>query len=340
MKWLIGKIRFLFFLVAFLISSIILIGVAFGAGLLSLPDARQLEGCFTTSLYKVQLCPGSEDYVKLHDISPYVLHAVIAAEDGSFYSHKGFDWHEIRESLNANMSAGGFRRGGSTLTQQLAKNAFLGSEKSLWRKAKEAYLANAIEHRYDKNFILEKYLNVVEFGPNLFGIKGAARHYFQKKPSDLHPLEAAYLAMLLPNPKKYSQSSRAGKLTPYARKMVHVILQRMQAFGKLSAPAYQLAMGSIDAFPWSSLSLSAFSGSPGYSLDSDAQPPAFDEPVDTDEDDIGNIIQPDQNDRPAKGPSLKSLPPREDAEPNPTPSPSMERDEEQENPDSESDGVI
>lgn len=262
-----SALRILLYSVAFLFSTAVLLVIALAISIMTLPDVGTLEKCITTTMYHVHLCPDSDNYVKLTDISSYVLHAVIAAEDGSFYSHNGFDWHELRQSMNTNLQTGGFRRGGSTLTQQLAKNVFLDKEKSLWRKLKEAYLAHAIEHRFNKNFILEKYLNVVEFGPDIYGIKAAAQFYFHKSPSALHPLEAAYLAMLLPNPKKYSQSFRAGHLTPFARKMVSIILKRMQSFGKLSPSAYQTAIAQLDNFPWKGIALASFSGNPGYDLE-------------------------------------------------------------------------
>src|SRR4051812_47970540 len=101
MNALLRPLRFLGTLIVFLLSCTALLGVGAAALLLTLPDVGQLEKCMTTSMYHVRLCPGSENYVRLKDISPHVLHAVIAAEDGSFYTHKGFDWHEIRESMNA-----------------------------------------------------------------------------------------------------------------------------------------------------------------------------------------------------------------------------------------------
>ncbi len=249
------------------LSTLVLVVVVVAGALYSLPDVRQLEKCFTTSMYEVRLCPGGPNYVKLKEISPYAIHAVIASEDGSFYSHEGFDFHEMEESLTANLRSGKIRRGGSTLTQQLAKNVFLGKEKSLWRKVKEAYLAVTLERHYTKDFILEKYLNVVEFGPGLYGVKAAAQRYFHKLPSELNPLEGAYLAFLLPNPKVYSRGFNAGKLTPFGRKMISVILRRMSSFGKLSGAAYQTAVAQIDSFPWLGLGLDAFEGNPGYDLD-------------------------------------------------------------------------
>jgi monofunctional glycosyltransferase len=269
-KWITGMMKKLSLLTSiffFLVSAVALVTVAAVATLMLLPDVRDLEKCFITSMYAVHLCPNSENYVRLKDISPFLIHAVIAAEDGSFYSHEGFDWHEMEESFNQDLRTGHIARGGSTLTQQLAKNAFLGKEKSLWRKLKEAYLAHAIEKHYTKDFILEKYLNVVEFGENLYGVKAAALKYFHKSASQLNPLESAFLALLLPNPKVYSKSIRSGKLTPYAHKMVITILRRMNSFGKLSAAAYQTAMIQLPNFPWQGLSLDVFQGPPSYNLD-------------------------------------------------------------------------
>lgn len=270
------------------VSTAVLLAVALTAMVMTLPDVGILEKCFTTTMYEVRLCPGTSDYVKLKSISPFMIHALIAAEDASFYSHKGFDWHEIQESFTANLLSGKIRRGGSTLTQQLAKNAFLSKEKSFWRKMKEAYLANAIENRYKKDFILEKYLNVVEFGPNIYGIKAASIHYFQKSPGELNPLEAAYLAHLLPNPKVYSKSHRTGTLTPFSRKMVAVILKRMASFKKLSAGGYETAMNNLNNFPWRGLGIGAFQGTPTWDLEAPHVP--HDE-LDLSEDALEELIQ-------------------------------------------------
>ncbi len=259
--------------VKMIFSFLLIVAVVIAGALLTIPDITQLERCMVTSMFQVKLCPGSPSYVQLKDISPYMIHAVIVAEDGSFYSHKGFDWKEIQESLEANLKAGGAKRGGSTLTQQLAKNVFLSQEKSLWRKLKEAYLAYGIETHYKKDFILEKYLNVVEFGPGLYGVKNAAEHYFKKPPSQLHPLEAAWLAHLLPNPKVYSQAFRKGALTPFSKKMVMIILRRMAAYGKLSPIGYERAESLIAEFPWIGITMASFSTAPSWSLETDVPLP-------------------------------------------------------------------
>lgn len=291
------------------ISALMLIFIGLVAVVLTLPDVAVLEKCFTTSMYQVHLCPDSKDYVKLKSISPYMIHAVIAAEDAAFYSHKGFDWHEMEASFETNLKNGKIARGGSTLTQQLAKNAFLSKDKSYLRKIKEAYLANAIENRYKKDFILEKYLNVVEFGPNIYGIKPAALHYFQKSASELHPLEAAYLAFLLPNPKLYSQSSRKGTLTPFAKKQVGIILKRMSSFGKISPAGYQTARAAIGNFPWRSLSLSSFEGTPSWDLDA---PKVDAEQLQLDENALEEILEETPAEEPAASPPEEPEPAAEE----------------------------
>ena len=274
------------------VSGVVLLALGAVALLMTLPDVGTLDGCLTTSMYEVELCPKSANYVKLRDISPYVIHAVIASEDGAFYEHKGFDWHEMKESMTANLSSGGFRRGGSTLTQQLAKNVYLGKEKAISRKLKEAYLASAIERRYDKNFILEKYLNVVEFGPDMYGVKAAAQYYFHKAPAALHPLEAAYLAFLLPNPKGYSKSFRQHALTKFGTKQIKVILNRMKSYGKLTPEAYATAVDAVGAFPWSDMSVASFNGTPSYSLETNVKQPPTD--AAGEDDPVGEVLREDE----------------------------------------------
>lgn len=248
---------------------IIVLAVIAGTGWLywQLPDAHTLKNCIRTNLYKVDLCPKNPNYVRLKDISPYMIHAVIAAEDGSFYTHKGFDWFEIKQSFELNWKTGKMRRGGSTLTQQLAKNVYLSKEKSFWRKIKEAYLAQKIEELYRKDVILEKYLNVVEFGPSLYGVGPASQYYFNKPASDLNALESAYLAHLLPNPKVYSRSFAKGELTMFSKSSVRIILKRMYSFGKLSEPAYNHAILAVDFFPWSDMTMVEFNDSPTLDFD-------------------------------------------------------------------------
>lgn len=236
----------------FLWSSAIALGCLAGlvliAGLLllaSVPRPTDIKGCLTTAMYHVHLCPKDANYVKLRDISKHARNAVIVSEDGAFYSHHGFDWDELQKSIEKDLDQGGFARGGSTLTQQLAKNVYLSPEKSLFRKIKEAMITVELEKMLTKDEILEKYLNVVEFGKNLYGIKPAAQFYFKKSPAELTPAEGAFLAFLLPNPKKYSQSFHQKKLTKFAGRQVRVIVDRLSAFKKITEDEHASALAEI-----------------------------------------------------------------------------------------------
>ena len=225
---------------------------------LSVPNVATLKGCMTTSMFEVKVCPGTANYVPLSRIADNLVDALVVSEDAAFFSHSGFDWFELQASLEKNLSTQEYSRGGSTLTQQLAKNAFLSADKSVWRKLREAYLTHQLEAKFTKQEILEKYLNMVEFGKDIYGVKKAAQHYFGKAPQNLHVLESAFLVMLLPNPKKYSQSYRDGRLTPFAQKMIKIILKRMVQYRKISTASYSFAIDNLGSFPWRHLSQSDF----------------------------------------------------------------------------------
>jgi hypothetical protein len=145
--------------------------------------------------------PKTEHWVPLSDISPSMETALIVCEDSRFFSHNGFDNKAIRDSILDNVRAGHFVRGASTLTMQLAKNLYLGREKTLSRKLQEAAFTLLLEERLSKEDILELYLNVVEFGPGVYGIRNAASHYFSSHPGELSLAQALYLGSVLPSPK-------------------------------------------------------------------------------------------------------------------------------------------
>ncbi len=172
--------------------------------------------------------------MSLSQISASLQNAVIVSEDSAFWDHEGIDWVELRKSFETNLEKGRFARGGSTITQQLAKNVYLSGEKSLLRKVKEAVIATRIERQFKKKLILEKYLNVVEFDKNIYGVKKAAQHYFQTTPVRLTIAQSAWLAFLLPNPAKYSISFHRNKLTPFAYKQMSEIINRLGRFKKIS----------------------------------------------------------------------------------------------------------
>ncbi len=214
----------------------------------TIPDAADLNKCLTAQMFEVRLCKDDSSYAPLRAISPNMRNAVIASEDSAFWDHKGIDWIELRKSFETNIEKGRLARGGSTITQQLAKNVYLSSEKSLLRKVREAVIAIRIERLYDKNFILEKYLNVVEFDKGVYGVKSAARHYFQVSPANLSIAQAAWLAFLLPNPKKYSVSFHKNKLTPFAFKQMSEIIDRLARFKKISEEEKRASIREARAF--------------------------------------------------------------------------------------------
>jgi len=138
-------------------------------------------------------------------ISNHLKRAVIASEDANFTDHEGVDWQAIEKAYKENVRKGKVARGGSTITQQLAKNLFLSSERSYWRKGQELVITYMIEALWDKRRILEVYLNVVEWGDGVFGAEAAARQYFNVSAAHLNAEQSARLAAYLPNPKRYGR---------------------------------------------------------------------------------------------------------------------------------------
>ena len=172
-----------------------------------------------------------KDWVKLDDISRYAKWAIILTEDWSFYKHQGIDFEQIKIALDEMIFEHKFR-GASTITQQMVKNIYLTHERTLWRKFHEIIISQKVEKNISKNRILEIYFNVIEFGPKIYGIRKACSYYFNKAPSQLNPLEGAFLAMVLPSPKRYSRSFTHKKLTPFARERIREILGKMR-MGKI-----------------------------------------------------------------------------------------------------------
>ena len=138
-------------------------------------------------------------------ISVELKRAVIVAEDAKFSEHDGFDWEGIQKAIEKNQRRGRVVAGGSTISQQLAKNLFLSGERTLWRKAEEAVITAMLEALMDKKRILEIYLNVVEWGEGIFGAEAAARHYYNVGAAGLNAEQAAHLAAMLPRPLYYER---------------------------------------------------------------------------------------------------------------------------------------
>lgn len=187
-------------------------------------------------------------WVPLARIAPALQRAVVAAEDASFFVHEGFDWEGIKDAALYNLEVGEFKRGGSTITQQLAKNLYLSSERSLFRKAREALITRSLEHHLSKERILEVYLNVAEWGQGIFGAEAAARHHFGKSAKDLTLDEAALLAAILPSPRRYDPIRHTAYLN---RRQQHIIRWLERGSGRRSVTLSRTSSSS-DKRPFSS----------------------------------------------------------------------------------------
>ena len=162
-------------------------------------------------------------WVPYDRISANLKRAMVAAEDAKFVDHEGFDWEGIELALEKNQKKGRVVAGGSTITQQLAKNLFLTPARSYWRKAEEAAITVMLEAMLPKRRILEIYLNVIEWGNGLFGAEAAARHYFVVSAAQLSAEQAARLAAMAPNPRFYERNQGAPGLT----RKIGIIVARM-----------------------------------------------------------------------------------------------------------------
>lgn len=245
-------------LLALFFSTLALLGV--GALLLwrSLPDVSELAWRIppTTALveqrraearragrpYRPVLTP-----VPIEQVSPRLVDAVVLAEDAGFFGHGPFDFREISKAVERNWESRRFARGASTLTQQLARNLYLGTEKSLWRKLREAVLAMKLERSLPKRRILAIYLNVAEWGDGIFGAESAARNHFGVSAREVATAQAAVLAGMLPAPLRADLAAPAPWLKRRARRVLDLLLEygRIEAgeHGHASAELERLLMG-------------------------------------------------------------------------------------------------
>ncbi|MBH0192979.1 MAG: monofunctional biosynthetic peptidoglycan transglycosylase [Nitrospira sp.] len=213
--------------------------------LVTMPDVEALarHNPKSTALMERRLATASEKgrtvtaqwtWVPLGRISSHLRRAVIAAEDASFFVHEGFDWEGIRDAALYNLEAGEMKRGGSTITQQLAKNLYLSSERSMFRKAREALITRSLEQHLTKERILELYLNVAEWGRGVYGAEAAARHHFGKSANELTLDEAAWLAAMLPSPQRYDPIRKTAALTKRHQRIIRWI-HKVPAISQTSA---------------------------------------------------------------------------------------------------------
>lgn len=146
-------------------------------------------------------------WVRLNDVNRDLLYSIVMSEDGEFFSHDGVNWDAMMYAIGENIKRREFSYGASTITQQVAKNVYLRSNtKSLHRKFTELLVTKALEDHLSKNEILELYLNVAEFGPDIYGVSHASKYYFNKSTNEINAAEGAFLAVMLPSPRKYHYS--------------------------------------------------------------------------------------------------------------------------------------
>ena len=171
-----------------------------------------------TPLMLIRLAGGADidkDWVPISRISPNLIRAAMAGEDAKFCQHRGFDWEAIDNAWRQ-YQRGHFILGASTISMQTAKNLFLWPGRSWWRKGFEVYLTALLELTWSKRRIMETYLNIVEWGPGVYGAEAAARYHFHKSAMDLTAEEAARLAAVLPNPRRWSASRPTGYILGHA----------------------------------------------------------------------------------------------------------------------------
>lgn len=212
-------------------------------------NLQKINGSFSHTVYEYgkpvrtfTVGPSNAFYSPIHEISPYLRNAILTAEDAGFYSHNGFHEEAFRQAIIKNLKEGEFARGGSTISMQLVKNVFLTRKKTVARKVEEAMIVWLIENLdlVSKNRMFEVYLNIIEWGPNVYGAKDASRFYFGKQPSELNLAESIFLTSIIPSPKRYRSSFDSyGNLRSYKSGYYRLIGGIMRRRGKISQEEYE-----------------------------------------------------------------------------------------------------
>lgn len=191
-----------------------------------------------------------DSWVSIFDVSHELLAAIVVSEDARFHEHFGIDLNQIDKVLSKEFTDENLKeiRGASTIHQQIIKNLFLSHQRSFKRKGIEVILATYLDGVVGKDKVLETYINIVEFGDGIYGIKEAAKYYFNTTPKKLTAKQGAFLAMLLPSPKRYAISFKQKQLTPYASKIVGSIMYRMYQAGYIDWEKFKKEY--YDRFDW------------------------------------------------------------------------------------------
>ncbi len=206
-------------------------------------DFRMINDPFVHEVYdndqyvkSILVGPDNPDFVALNRISPYLQYAVLTGEDGGFFSHRGFSTDAIRESIAEDLKQKRFARGGSTLTMQLVKNVFLNSKKTISRKLEEMLIVWIIENErlVSKERMFEVYLNIIEWGPDIYGIRQASKYYFDKDPWNLNLKESIFLSAIIPRPKGFRYNFvKNGELKPYLADYYRIVSDFMLRRGQI-----------------------------------------------------------------------------------------------------------
>ncbi|HLK93424.1 MAG TPA: biosynthetic peptidoglycan transglycosylase, partial [Polyangia bacterium] len=191
-----------------------------------------------TDTIPVVVGPDNPDFTPYDQISPYLVGSIMTTEDNGFFKHHGWVSSEFKSALKRNLKGGGFRLGASSITMQMTKNVLLTKDKTLSRKLQELFLVWYLEQILPKERILELYFNAIEFGPRIYGIGAATRHYFGKRPSELTPLEAAFFSSILPSPKRRYVQFCHGSLSAQWDRYVRRILAKVHERGRITDDEY------------------------------------------------------------------------------------------------------
>ncbi|WP_417597457.1 transglycosylase domain-containing protein [Oceanospirillum sp.] len=249
--------RLVYFLGWMFLSFLLLIGTGLWLFFSSLPDVEQMTYSELRQQAEVRLesklkkSSNSHHWVELKNINRDLLYAVVMAEDARFFQHQGIDYSALLDAMVANIKKGETRFGGSTLSQQTVKNLFLTPQQSYFRKLQEAFITRNLEQNFSKNEIMELYLNMAEFGPDLYGVGDAARYYFDKKPTGINAAEGAWLALMLPSPRRYHYTLYQNRnVTSSLKRKYQRILQGMHQSSYISSVQYRRYLSMINQVNW------------------------------------------------------------------------------------------
>ncbi|MEM6959418.1 MAG: biosynthetic peptidoglycan transglycosylase, partial [Myxococcota bacterium] len=221
----------------------------------AMADLARVQGAFLHRVaepdgttFEMMAGPGSLNWAPIETISPFFIHAVVGHEDAGFFRHNGFAEYAIEDALARNLREGRYVVGASTITMQLAKNLFLHREKTLARKVQEVILTWWVESSLEKPSILELYFNIIEYGPQVYGIVSAADHYFGVSPSELSVAQSAFLATILPNPKVYHESFERGRLSRAMRNRMTRFIRHLHARARIDDEALAAGLEEVESF--------------------------------------------------------------------------------------------